>query len=125
MDNPKHILLVEDNVFNQKVAQRLLEKMGHQIALATNGQEALDAVTQHPYSIVLMDIQMPEMDGLEATRRIRAAGDTAHQPWIIAMTGQVSDEDRDLCLAAGMNDYISKPLQPAKLSEALARSGKG
>ncbi len=124
MDNPKPILLVEDNVFNQKVAQRLLEKMGLQIDLATNGQEALDAVTQHSYRIVLMDIQMPEMDGLEATRRIRTAGDAVHQPWIIAMTGQVSNEDRDLCLAAGMNDYLSKPLQPVKLSEAIARSNE-
>jgi CheY-like chemotaxis protein len=119
MNTSLPILLVEDNAFNQKVALRLLEKLGHQIDLATNGIEAITAVQQRTYPIVFMDIQMPEMDGIEATRCIRSGSND--QPWIIAMTGNISDEDRQSCIEAGMDDYISKPLQLAKLAEAIER----
>jgi len=119
MEKALHILLVEDNTFNQKVIIRLLEKMGHTVEVATNGRESLAALDAHPYPIILMDIQMPEMDGLEATRQIRSTKPDTQQPWIIALTGHATEEDKNRCLEAGMNDYISKPIQAERLHEVL------
>ena len=127
------ILLVDDNVINQKVAVRMLEKLGYRVDLAANGLESLDAVARIPYAAVLMDCQMPEMDGFTATAEIRrreAMGDgqeaiggkliPRHIP-IIAMTANALQEDRGRCLAAGMDDYLSKPVQSKILAEILAR----
>jgi GAF domain-containing protein/CheY-like chemotaxis protein len=119
--HPLRILLAEDNAVNQKLALRLLSNMGYGADVAGDGLRAIDAVENGEYDVVLMDVQMPELDGLEATRRIRARwpGRPLH---IVAMTANAMAGDRDACLAAGMNDYISKPIDPAVLAEALARS---
>ena len=101
------ILLAEDNPMNQKLAVRLLEKLGYMTEVVGNGQEAVDAVMAGGVDIVLMDVQMPELDGLEATRRIRAQAPTP-RPWIVAMTANAMDGDREACLAAGMDGYISQ-----------------
>ncbi|WP_338287098.1 CHASE domain-containing protein [Luteolibacter sp. LG18] len=117
------ILLAEDNAINQRVARFLLGHIGYQADVAANGLEVLDALERQTYEVVLMDVQMPEMDGLEATRRIRqATGSKAGQPWIIALTANASDEDRERCLQAGMNDYLSKPLVKEALLVALERA---
>ena len=119
------ILLAEDNVVNQKLAMRQLQQMGYTADLARNGVEAIESITRQPYGVVLMDVQMPEMDGLEATRQIvRSYPDAATRPWIIALTANAMQGDREMCLAAGMNDYISKPIRLGELSAALARVGK-
>ena len=114
------ILLVEDNLVNQKVAVRILEKAGYRCDVAANGQEAVDAVARTRYDLILMDCQMPVMDGYEATRRIRASesGGATRVP-IIAMTAHALQEDRDLCLEAGMDDYMTKPVQPEALRRVL------
>ena len=117
---PLRILLTEDNVINQKVALKLLDRMGYRADLASNGLEAVDAVSRQPYDIVLMDVQMPEMSGLEATRQIRQDGRTT-SPRIIAMTAGAMEGDRDKCLAAGMDDYISKPVKIEALQTVLER----
>ena len=106
---------------NQKVALRMLDRLGYRADLAGNGVEALAAVRRAPYDVVLMDMQMPEMDGLEATRRIRVEPLDA-QPRIIAMTANAMDGDRDACLAAGMDDYLAKPVRIEDLSRALERT---
>ena len=93
--------------------------MGYTADVAESGQEVLDALERDPYDLVLMDVQMPEMDGLEATRRARARW-TQRSLWIIAMTANAMEGDREMCLAAGMNDYISKPICPDILAGALA-----
>jgi CheY-like chemotaxis protein len=124
--HPLRILLAEDNPVNQKLAIRLLAQMGYSTDVAGNGLEAIAALERTPYDVILMDVQMPELDGLEATRRIRAAdpaessGGAATGPWIVAMTANALAGDRELCLAAGMNDYVSKPIRPAALAAALA-----
>lgn len=117
--HPLRILLAEDNLVNQKLALRLLEQMGYRADLASNGLEALESVARQTYDVVLMDVQMPEMDGLEASRRI--TGDTAAgaRPYIIAMTANAMQGDREMCLEAGMDDYIAKPIRVPKLIEAL------
>ena len=117
---PLRILLAEDNQVNQKVALRMLERLGYRADLAGNGIEALAAVRRAPNDVVLMDIQMPEMDGLEATRRIRGEPLGA-QPRIIAMTANAMHGDRANCLAAGMDDYLAKPVRIEALSAALER----
>ena len=117
--HPLRILLVEDNAVNQKLALRLLSRMGYQADVAGNGLEAIDAVERQPYDLVLMDVQMPEMDGLEATRHIVEHLDPACRPWIVAMTANAMDGDREQCLAAGMQGYISKPIRVEELVGAL------
>jgi len=118
---PLRILLVDDNPTNQKLALHLLARMGYRAEVAENGREAVAAVSGQPFDVVLMDVQMPEMDGLEATRRIRADLPATHQPHIIAMTAGAMQSDREACLEAGMNDYLSKPIYPEVLAEALHR----
>ena len=116
--HPLRILLAEDNLVNQKLATRLLEQMGYRTDLASNGIEALESVARQTYDVVLMDVQMPEMDGLEASRRIiRDHPDT--RPRIIAMTANAMQGDREMCLAAGMDDYIAKPIRVDRLIAAL------
>ncbi len=114
------VLVVEDNVINQKLAKSLLEKMGCQVDLAANGWEGVQATARSAYDLVLMDMQMPEMDGLEATAAIRSRehGTGTHLP-IIALTANAMQGDRELCLEAGMDDYLAKPIQPAELLAAL------
>jgi two-component system, sensor histidine kinase and response regulator len=120
----RRVLLVEDNVVNQKLARRLLEKLGVQVTDADNGCEAVERLKQIPFDAVLMDCQMPIMDGYEATAQIRrgAAGDTRCHVPIIAMTANALTGDRDRCLVAGMDDYVSKPVAPDLLRVALERS---
>ncbi len=117
---PLHILLAEDNPVNQRVALHLLQKAGHSTLAVANGKQALDAIEREPFDVVLMDVQMPEMDGLEATAAIRAAEEKSgrHLP-IIAMTAHAMKGDRERCLDAGMDDYVSKPIQQAALLAAL------
>ncbi len=117
---PLRILLVEDNLVNQKLTLRLLERLGYEADLAVNGVEALEGLQQQPYDLVLMDVQMPEMDGLEATRRIRQGIAADEQPQIVAITANAMKEDRERYLALGMDDYLSKPIRVAELVEALS-----
>jgi PAS domain S-box-containing protein len=115
------ILLAEDNVMNQKVALRLLQRLGYGADIASNGIEALEALDRQPYDVVLMDVQMPELDGLEASRRICERWPAEARPRIIAMTANAMPEDREACFAAGMDDYVAKPIRAAELVEALRR----
>jgi CheY-like chemotaxis protein len=114
------VLLVEDNPTNQRLTQRLLEKRGHAVTLADNGREALQVLAAGGFDVVLMDVQMPEMDGFEATAAIRAGeeGSGAHQP-IVAMTAHAMKGDEARCLAAGMDAYVAKPIVTGKLFEAM------
>ncbi len=115
------ILLAEDNVINQKVALKILERMGYQADVANNGKEAVDAVARQTYDVVLMDVQMPEMDGVQATAQIRARfGD--NRPWIVALTANALEGDRDRYIGVGMDDYISKPINVDELAKALAQA---
>ncbi|MEM7536621.1 MAG: ATP-binding protein [Chloroflexota bacterium] len=121
---PANILLAEDNVINQKVAIRLLQKLGYQADLANNGREAVEAIQNQPYDLVLMDVHMPEMDGLEATRQIHHYLSQQTQikpPRIIAMTAAVLDEERTRMKEAGMNGFIAKPIRVPELKKELAR----
>ena len=120
---PLKILVVEDNLINQKVAVNILRQFGYQSDLASTGMEAIEGVTRQHYDVVFMDMQMPEMDGLEATRRICAQCRTENKPYIVALTANALKGDRELCLAAGMDDYLSKPLKPLELKGALERAG--
>jgi signal transduction histidine kinase/DNA-binding response OmpR family regulator len=120
--HPLRILLAEDNAVNQKLALRLLQQLGYRADVASNGLEAVQSVQRQPYDVVLMDVQMPEMDGLEATRRIRAESSLHLQPYVVAMTANAMQGDREECLAAGMNDYVTKPVHPERLREALLRA---
>jgi PAS domain S-box-containing protein len=120
--HPLRILLAEDNVVNQKLALRLLGQMGYRADLAANGLEAVEAVTRQSYDVVLMDVQMPEMDGLEASREIIRRWPANRRPRIVAMTANAMQEDRDLCAAAGMDDYVAKPIRVEELVGALERS---
>jgi CheY-like chemotaxis protein len=104
------------------LAVRLLEKMGYRADIVGNGLEAVSALDQKPYDVILMDVQMPEMDGLEATRTIRTVRALDGGPRIIAMTANAMQGDREICLEAGMDDYVSKPIRTEDLAAALERS---
>ena len=117
--HPLRILLAEDNLVNQKLALRLLSQMGYRADLAANGIEAIEAVQRQPYDLVLMDVQMPEMDGLEASRQIVAKWPPGQRPCIVAMTANAMQGDREECLAAGMDDYLTKPIRVYALVQAL------
>ncbi len=116
---PLRILLAEDNAINQKLGIRLLARLGYRADVAGNGFETLDALRRQPYDVVLMDVQMPDMDGLEATRHIVTEWPVEKRPRIIAMTANAMQGDREMCLEAGMNDYVSKPIRTERLIEAL------
>jgi CheY-like chemotaxis protein/HPt (histidine-containing phosphotransfer) domain-containing protein len=116
------ILLAEDNAVNQKVALRLLAQLGYGADVAWNGLEALDALERTTYDVVLMDVQMPKLDGLETSRRITKRWPVDTRPRIIAMTANALPEDREACFAAGMQDYVAKPIRPHELAEALKRT---
>ena len=118
------VLLAEDNKVNQLVGVKQLQKLGYQADVAGNGREAVEAWKRGKYSVILMDCQMPEMDGYEATRKIRELEAEQNLPHtqIIALTASVMKEDRDLCLAAGMDDYISKPVDTGELKSALEKA---
>ncbi len=116
--HPLRILVAEDNVVNQKLALRLLQQMGYRADLASNGIEAIESVERQTYDVILMDVQMPEMDGLEAARRINARWNS-DRPRIVAMTANAMQGDREMCIAAGMDDYLTKPIRVERLVEAL------
>jgi PAS domain S-box-containing protein len=115
------ILLAEDNAMNQKVALRLLERLGYGADVANNGREAIEALERQPYDVVLMDVQMPELDGLNATRQICERWPEETRPHIVAMTANALPEDREACFAAGMNDDVAKPIRAEELAAALKR----
>ena len=121
--HPLRILLAEDNVVNQKLALRLLQQMGYRADLASNGIEAIESIERQPYDVVLMDVQMPEMDGLEASRRIVQRWPNGQRPRIVAMTANAMQGDREECLAAGMDDYVTKPIRVDALVAALMAAG--
>lgn len=116
-----HVLLVEDNLINQKLAGTLLEKLGYTFELAENGSKAVDAAKTKTYALILMDMQMPEMDGLEATRRIRAGNGLNANTWIVALTANAMQSDQDACREAGMNDFLSKPFNREALATVINR----
>ena len=118
--HPLRILVAEDNPVNRKLVLRLLERMGYRADVAGDGLEAIAAIEGAIYDVVLMDVQMPKLDGLEATRRIRHRWPGPAGPRIVAMTANAMEGDREMCLAAGMDDYISKPIRPEALNDALA-----
>ncbi len=118
---PLSILLAEDNLVNQKVALRVLKHLGYQADVVENGKAVIEAIANKSYDLILMDIQMPEMDGLEATQYIRNQELECQLPpiAIVAVTANATHDDQDICRQAGMNDYISKPIQIEKLKNIL------
>lgn len=117
--------MADDNRVNQKVGRRFLEKLGYRAELVNNGLEVLRALDRQPYDIVFLDVQMPEMDGYAAAREVHRRWADADRPRIIAMTGNAMQGDREKCLAAGMDDYIPKPIRVEDLQTALMRWGRG
>ena len=124
LDLNLQVLLAEDNTVNQVVTRKMLGRLGLKADIAVNGLEVLEALAKRHYDVVLMDVQMPEMDGLEATRAIRRKWPSARQPSIIAMTASAMEGDREKCLEAGMDDYISKPIRLESLKTALENCSK-
>ena len=120
--HPLRVLVAEDNGVNQKVALAMLRHLGYRADLAADGVEAVEAVRRVPYDIVFMDLQMPELDGIDATRQIIAEHLPGRRPTIVALTANAFEEDREACLAAGMDDYVSKPLKTETLEAALTRA---
>ena len=119
----KRIGPTKSSTFNQKVALLMLAKAGYRADVAANGHEVMEAVRRQRYEIILMDVQMPEMDGLEASRQLRALWpDRPERPWIIAITANAMQGDREACLGVGMDDYISKPMKTEELVAALERA---
>jgi signal transduction histidine kinase/ActR/RegA family two-component response regulator len=123
--HPLRVLVAEDNIVNQKVVMAMLSHLGYRPDLVANGEEAVDAVRRVPYDVVFMDLQMPELDGVGATRQILAEHSNGMRPRIVALTANAYDEDREACLAAGMDDYVSKPLKTEALEAALLRVARG
>ena len=123
--HPLHILLAEDNAVNQKVALSLLGRIGYRADVVANGQEAIDALHRQPYDVILMDGHMPEMDGMQATLLIRQQFPAGQQPHIVAMTADALQGDRERYLAAGMNDYLSKPIRLEDLVRVLRHAAPG
>jgi PAS domain S-box-containing protein len=121
---PLRILLADDIAVNQKLALRMLGRMGYRADVVADGLEVLEALKRQPYDMVLMDVQMPKMDGLEATRLIVKTWPEERRPYVIAMTANALQGDREKCLAAGMNDYISKPIQAKELQAAIEQGGR-
>jgi signal transduction histidine kinase/ActR/RegA family two-component response regulator len=119
---PAEVLVVEDNLVNQKVIVRLLQKLGYHPDLAVNGADAVDQVREQSFSLIFMDVQMPIMDGLEATRQIRALTDLERRPSIVAMTAAATQEDKQHCLLAGMDDFVTKPTSLERIAEAIQRN---
>jgi two-component system CheB/CheR fusion protein len=121
---PLRILLAEDNLINQKVACRLLERQGHQVVIACNGREALSILERELFDLALIDVQMPEVDGLETARVIRARerNGAVHLP-LIAVTAHAMNGDRERCLEAGMDGYLTKPIQMEQLFAAIEQVG--
>ncbi len=116
---PLRILLADDHLVNQKVGLQILQRMGYRADVASNGKEVLEALRRQPYDVILMDMQMPEMDGLEASRLICQEWEAAAKPWIVAMTANAMRGDREECMAAGMDDYLSKPIEIDELVRVL------
>ena len=114
------ILIAEDNPINQKVIERMVQKLGYQVNLVTNGKEAIEALSNEDYGLIFMDCQMPEMDGFEACREIRKAETRVRIP-IVAITANAMKGDRERCLAAGMDDYVSKPFKQEDLRIVIER----
>jgi CheY-like chemotaxis protein/HPt (histidine-containing phosphotransfer) domain-containing protein len=121
---PLKILMAEDLVVNQKLLNLLLGKFGYRADIAANGLEVLNALERQPYDLILMDVQMPEMDGLEASRRLHQDLPPERLPRIVALTANAMREDQDACRAAGMDDYLAKPVHPESLRKALTQSGE-
>ena len=122
--HPLRVLVAEDNGVNQKVALAMLRHLGYRADLAADGVEAVEAVRRVPYDVVFMDLQMPELDGMDATRQILAEHPPGRRPRIVALTANAFDEDRDACLSLGMDDYLSKPLKTELLEAALQRASR-
>jgi CheY-like chemotaxis protein len=121
-DIPLNVLVAEDNPVNQIVAQMMLKRLGHQADLAGDGIAAVEAAEHRIYDVVLMDVQMPGLDGFEACRRIRHKLGSTTQPHIIGLTAHATQEDRKKCLEAGMNDFLTKPVQLEELRAAFERA---
>ena len=119
---PLTILMAEDNSVNQRVARLTLQRLGYDIEVVSDGVEVIGALQRRAFDVILMDVQMPNMDGLTATRRIRARPEWRERPWIIALTAGAFEEDRERALESGMNDFLSKPLRVEQLKAALARA---
>ena len=119
--HPLRLLLAEDNVVNQRVALAILKRLGYQADVANNGLEVLEALQRQTYDVVLMDVEMPEMDGLESTHLIHQQWPAEERPSIIALTANTMQGDRERYLAAGMDGYISKPIRVESLMEALSQ----
>jgi CheY-like chemotaxis protein len=116
------ILIVDDNHANQRVTELVLDRLGYTSDVASNGLQAIETLERHSYDVVFMDMQMPVLDGLDTTRRIRDRWPATQGPWIIGISGYASEQDRRKCLAAGMNDYLAKPVTFPQYTEALTRA---